>query len=469
MSGLSVVDAARDAPDALAILDGDRALTFAELRDLCLARVAALAAAGVSPGDRVAVQASNRVEALLTLLAVMERGAVAVPIHPRLSRAERDVIVADASPALVLDDDAVTSLGDGASPIEPTPGGDGALLAIVYTSGTTGRPKGATLTRRAFVASARASAANLGWRDDDRWLLCLPVCHVGGLSVLTRCLIARKPAVLLPGFDVAAVDDAVARHRCTLVSLVPTMLSRMLDAGARSLRLPRAVLLGGAAATPALLQRAEDAGVRVLVTYGLTEACSQVTTWSLDDASGRRGVGRPLQGVGLRVVTDGDDPVGRVEVRGPTVSDGYWGHAPRGGEWLDTGDLGWVDAGGALHVAARRTDLIVTGGENVYPAEVEAALTAHADVAAAMVFGAADDAWGQSVQAAVVAREGVVADDAWREGLWSFVSERLASYKRPKGLAVVEALPALSNGKPDRKAALGVLGPLTRPWGRSRG
>ncbi|MEZ4407908.1 MAG: AMP-binding protein [Polyangiales bacterium] len=469
MSGLSVVDAARDAPDAPAIIDGDRALTFAALRDLCLARVAALAASGVSPGDRVAVQASNRVEALVTLLAVMERGAVMVPIHPRLSRAERDVIVADASPALVLDDDALATFGEGASPMAPTPADDGALLAVVYTSGTTGRPKGATLTRRAFVESARASAANLGWRDDDRWLLCLPVCHVGGLSVVTRCLVARKPLVLLRGFDVDAVDDAVARHRCTLVSLVPTMLARVLDAGARAMRLPRAVLLGGAAATPSLLARAASEGVRVLVTYGLTEACSQVTTWSLDDPSGRRGVGRPLPGVGLRVVSDGDDPVGRVEVRGPTVSGGYWGHPPREGEWFDTGDLGWIDDGGALHVAARRTDLIVTGGENVYPAEVEAALTAHPEVAAAMVFGAPDDVWGQSVQAAVVAREGAVTDDAWREGLYAFVSEGLAGFKRPKGLAVVEALPTLSNGKPDRKAALGVLGPLTRPWGRSRG
>lgn len=473
MSALSLAAAALDAPDRAALVDGDRVITFAEARSLCLARAGALSALGVARGDRVALQGSNRVETALTLYAIMELGAVAVPLHPRLSPRERAVIVDDARPALTLDGDALSSLGEGARPLDPRPVPDDALLAVVYTSGTTGLPKGATLSRRAFTASARASAANLGWRDDDRWLLCLPVCHVGGLSVLTRCLVARKPAVILPGFEVAAVDDAIVRRRCTLVSLVPTMLSRVLDAGSTALRIPRAVLLGGAAATPSLLARAVGEGVRVVATYGLTEACSQVTTWAPqpDDAppTVQPGVGRPLPGVELRVVTEGDDGVGRIELRGETVSEGYWGQPAREGEWFDTGDLGWIDEGGSLHVAARRADLIVTGGENVYPAEVEAALTEHSDVAAAMVFGVVDERWGQSVQAAVVTRDGVSASAAWREGLRAFAAERLAGFKLPKGLAVVDALPTLGNGKPDRKAALAALGPLTRPWGRSSG
>src|SRR6185437_8373891 len=173
----------------------------------------------------------------------------------------------------------------------------------VYTSGTTGRPKGAVLSRRAFVASAAASAANLGWRDDDRWLVCMPLAHVGGLSILTRCLAAGRTVVLEPRFDPDAVLAAIDRERVTLLSVVPTMLTALLERPAASaLSRLRALLLGGAAAPFSLLETCARRGIPALATYGLTEACSQVTVQRLaQPLRAVPGSGQPLPGVEIRI------------------------------------------------------------------------------------------------------------------------------------------------------------------------
>ncbi len=328
-----------------------------------------------------------------------------VPIHPRLTPAERDVLRPD-----------LAAIPDG-------------TLAVLYTSGTGGRPRGAILTRAAFIAAARASAARLGWRDDDRWLCSLPLAHVGGLSVLVRCMLARRPFVLGRGDRVA--EDLVA-HRATLVSLVPAQLARLLDGGWTPPSWLRLVLLGGAAAPPRLLERAAAAGVPVVTTYGLTEACSQVAT-QIPGVPGA-GCGPPLPGLSLRIA-EGD----HIEIDGPTLFSGYLGEPPRPPGWFATGDFGRLDAAGNLHVLGRRTDLIVTGGENVHPAEVEAYLDARG--VPACVFGVADETWGQIVAAATTAplEPGTLAD--------------LAPFKRPRRVARVDALPLTPGGKPDRAAA----------------
>ena len=466
---LSLLAAAREVPRQPALLVDGQEHGFASLAprvERCLAFLRAQPLAQ-EPWPRVALLADNRLETALWLYALLELGVTAVLLHPRLVASERAALLADCRPALVLADGGGEPLeAPGGSPVYPAPlagpggpsvhpappAGPGGPLAILYTSGTTGRPKGAMLSRRAFVAAAQASAQNLGWQVDDRWLLCMPLAHVGGLSILTRCLIARRTVVLIGGAcEPRAVAAAVQRDRVTLLSVVPTMLRRLLELTPRWTPPPhlRAVLLGGAAASAELLQEAAARGVPVLTTYGLTEACSQVTTQRYGTPpAAAQGCGEPIAGLQLRIGEDG-----QLQVRAPTLFDGYWPPGPQAlplteDGFFVTGDLGQLDAQGRLHILARRTDLIVSGGENIYPVEVEQALERCPGVAAAGVVGVPDAEWGQQVVAAVVAAARPPSLSELRQAL----RDRLAAYKHPRRLVLVPALPLNATGKLDRAA-----------------
>jgi len=302
--------------------------------------------------------------------------------------------------------------------------GDGVLL--VHTSGTTSAPKPVALTAANVYVNAAGSALALGLDPDERWLCPLPLSHVGGLMVLLRSVIYATTALLTP-FDAERVVARLHAGDATLVSLVPTMLGRLLEAGLRTPPRLRAVLLGGGPAAPALLERAAAAGVPVAQTYGLTEACSQVTVSAPDDPAT---AGWPLPGVEVAL-----DRYGEILVAGPTVA---------GGGVLRTGDLGRLDARGRLTVTGRKADTIVTGGENVAPAEVEGVLLAHPDVLDAAVVGRPDPEWGEELTALVVARAGRAVDGA---ALRAFCRERLAAFKVPKRVEAREALPRTASGK----------------------
>lgn len=461
--------------DETALLDGERAWSLAELDALMGGFVAALFGAGVRAGDRVALRGSNRAGTVAALLGMATAGVTAVLVHPRLTDGEAQALIDDADVSASLDDAGVDALlREGVNVGWPrlTPPAPDDPLAMVYTSGTSGRAKGAVLTHGAFAASADASGRNLRWNLDDRWVAPLPVAHVGGLSVLIRCALARRPVVLLPRFDAVATLDAV-RAGGTIVSVVPTMLRALLEADRDNvLARARVVLVGGAACSPELLAESAARGVRALATYGMTEMCSQVATqaYLAGAVLAQRGVGKPLHGVELRLVGDDGEPVatgavGRITVRGPMRMRGYWKHPHLAQEeWFDAGDLGSLDPDGTLHLHARRTDLIVTGGENVYPVEVEQCLEAHPSVAAALVFGLPDAVWGQRVAAAVVARGDVGDEAAWRATLLAHVAARVAGYKRPRLLARVATIATLPSGKPDRAGAAGHYGGLVTPW-----
>jgi O-succinylbenzoic acid--CoA ligase len=347
-----------------------------------------------------------------------------------------------------------------AGPIDP-----GADWALLFTSGTTGRPRAARLTVGAFDALARASAENLGPRPGDRWLCNLPLFHVGGLGTAVRCAHDGTTLVLHPRFDAGAMVRAVREEGITHGSLVARTLQECLEAGLQPGRL-RGVLVGGGPVPATLVGRARAHGIPVLLTYGLTEACSQVTTERPGEADGST-AGAPLPGLELRIL----DPAGRevppgeegtIAVRGPTLMRGYLDDAVATAEalrdgWLRTGDLGRLDARGRLTVLARRTDLILSGGENVYPAEVEAVLAAHPAVAEVAVVGRPDSRWGQVPVAVVVPRPAATLDDL---GAWA--RARLAAFKVPAEVLAATVLPRTAAGKVDRAA---VQAAVTAPSG----
>ena len=406
-----LTEAAAARPAAIALQTPAEQLTYAELAARALAAASGLAARGVRPGELVAIECEPGVEFAVALHGAWLAGAVAMPIDPRLAAPERAVRLAGSPPQA---------------------GAAGAVALRMFSSGTSAAPKPVDLTFANLKASAHGSAAVLGLDQEERWLCPLPLAHIGGLSVLIRSAIHATTAVVHPSFDAHAVAAALHDERITLVSLVPTMLARLLDAGLERPPALRAALLGGAAAPRALLERAAAAGIPVAQTYGLTEAASQVATSRPGELDT---VGEPLLGTDVAIAPDGE-----ILIAGPTVAPGALG--PDG--WLHTGDLGALDARGRLTVTGRTADTIVNGGENVAPAEVEAALLSHPAVADVAVHGVPDPEWGEALVATVVPRDGMAPAPG---ELRAHVAARLARFKVPKDIRFQASLPRSESGK----------------------
>ncbi len=403
---------------------GDReavaGVTYGRLLESARAVAGALIERGVSPGDHVAIALPAGVEFAVVVHGCFLCGAVAVPIDLRLGGVERAARAAGA--ALVVDE----PLAGRAGRFIREPLSLEAVATLMHTSGTTSAPRPVSLTFGNWLANALGSAVALGFDLEERWLCPLPLVHVGGLSILIRSAVYGTTVVLQERFDAAAacallMDPA---ERITLVSVVPTMLARLLDAGLREPPALRWALLGGGPIPRPLMWRALDAGVPVAPSYGMTEACSQIAThrW-------------PLPGVELRIASDGE-----LLVRGPIVSSA----AVASDGWLHTGDLGALDGRGRLTITGRKADTIITGGENVAPAEVEAVLLEHPAVADVAVFGRADDEWGEAVIARVVLCEGASVE---APELREFCVGRLAAFKIPKAVEIVPRLPRTDFGK----------------------
>lgn len=452
-------------PSQTALLMGDRQWSYAELNRLVNGCCVRLAALGVQPGDFVAVLLPNSPLYVCLIHALARLGAVLVPLNTRLTLAEWQWQTAVVDCRLVFCEPEMaaaagqdfrlvpvdeTWLNAESAVWESRHFGLNRVQAVVFTSGTSGRPKGAMLTFSNHFYSALASAYRVGVLPDDLWLSCLPLYHVGGLAVIWRSCLYGTAVDLHPKFDLTAVNDSLNHKPISLISLVPTMLARLLESRQTWPETLRLALIGGAAASPDLLARALAAGVPVAITYGLTEAASQVATMRPEDARRKPGsVGRPLLFTTVRIVNaDGSDlppdEMGEVVVSGPTLMVGYAGEDALTDNTFHTGDMGYVDADGDLWVVQRRSDLIVTGGENVYPVEVEAVLKSHTAVIAACVVGLPDGEWGQVVVAAVVVKEGTAVTAA---ELTQFCRERLAGYKLPRQIYFVPDLPLTASGK----------------------
>ena len=450
----------RAAQDSPALEFAGQTWTYSALNDWAESIAVELEAQNISRGARVGIHLGNQPFYVALIHALARLGAVAVPLNVRLAESELRWQVEQSGCSLVISESDRLGLsqrilrpehfstpGDSPAPLRPPPEPD-SVQGIFFTSGTTGFPKGALLTFGNHHASALASAERLPVRDNDRWLLTMPLYHIGGMSIVFRAAIHGFEIVLRPGFDVDAVHHALAEENVTHVSLVPTMLHRLLEKYPNFKPSPslRVILLGGAGTPAPLLDKALQLSLPIALTYGLTEAASQVATSTPEQTRKKPGsVGKPLSGTTVTILDESGKPlpngqVGEIVVSGKTVMRGYLHESL--GRSLRTGDIGHLDSDGDLWVHTRRTDLIVSGGENIYPEEIERALMTHPAVSEAGVVGLPDPEWGQVVAAVVVARESVS-----EEVLIQFLRSQIAGYKIPKRVIFVESLPHTASGK----------------------
>jgi o-succinylbenzoate---CoA ligase len=367
-----------------------------------------------------------------------DRGRAILPVNPAFTPAEITTLLERLRPTRVA------VVGTDGTDLDAAPFAGGApapagTAAIVVTSGTEGVPKGVELTRDGMEAMGRGYTAGLGADGADRWLACLPLHHVASLGALARSYVTGVPSTVHDGFDVERVARSPRDEGTTIVSLVPTTIRRLLQAGA-PLHEFRLVVSGGAPCPPALRARAERAGVRIVDAYCLSE------TWggfALD--------GTPIAGAEVRIGQHRDE----ILVRGAMVTRGYRFDPERSaavldaGGWFHTGDAGRIDEQGRVHVVDRLKDLVITGGVNVSPTEVEAVLARHPDVDDVCVVGIPDDEWGELVVAVVVPRAGASAPGV--EELRAFARDRLSGPKLPRAVRTVDAIPRTGSGKPMRR------------------
>ena len=469
--------AARSQPKKLALSFTDHHWTYADLRRSACAAATILADARGEAAGRIGVLSANRPGFVITVHAATRLAAPIVPLNWRQTSEEiawqlRDsavtVLVVDAERVdVALTASAnlpitIVAMMDLERASEPPPHLNGEPpieldreAAVIYTSGTSGRPKGARISYGNLWFSAIGSALHLDHRSDDVWLAAMPLFHVGGLSILFRAVIGALPVVLQKRFDPESMISAIA-DGATLVSVVPFMLQRMLEVHGEA-RWPasvRRVLVGGSSTPASLIEECLRLGIPVAPTYGLTEAASQATTLLPEEAASRpfsSGRPLPLTEVRINVPSGAAAPgeIGSIEIRGPTLFSGYLGAEDRpvgmsADSWFPTGDAGYMDDEAYLYVVDRRDDLIISGGENIYPAEIEGVLHSHPAVADAGVIGVADGDWGSRPVAAVVWRgdpETAVAD------LLRHCQERLARYKIPDRILLLEDLPRSPSGK----------------------
>lgn len=471
-------------PDRVAVRDPEQdvRLTYRDLAEAVDRTADALSARSAAWDDtphdrpRVGYLLSPTAEFVTTLYALWELGWTAVGLHTDLTDgelarnaelAELDALVVGENHDAPEEDLSCPTVGmssvvesspetDPANP-QPRWGPDETAL-VLFTSGTTGQPKGVRLTFTNLLAGATASAFRLGVDPNDRWLCCLPVSHMGGLAPAVRTVYYGTTLVVQRRFEATEATRCLDTEGITGVSLVPTQLKRLLDTDWTPPETLDTVLLGGAPATDDLLDRASDANVPVYPTYGMTETASQIATARPETVRQHRGsVGQPLQGTTVTVLASGEPAEpgtdGELVVDGPTVAPGYLDDAQTAdafGEYgFHTGDLGYRDRDGRLWVVGRVDDVINTGGELVSPAEVADVLSAQPRVADAAVVGVDDEEWGQRVVAVVVPADGADLD---AESLREACREDLARHKVPKEIIFRESIPRTGSGTVERGA-----------------
>lgn len=456
-------------PNRAALFFEGSVWTFEELKNMSLLYAKRLTGLGIMRGQCVAIQMNNSAEMVFIIHGLMLIGTQTLLLNGRLTDHEREWQLQDADAAFLITDretESETSIIalNTLRETEPQPFpiikemNLNETATIMYTSGTTGKAKAVRQTYGNHLSSAFGSMLNLGLRENDKWLCAMPLFHISGLSILLRSVIYGSAVVLHRHFDPKLANQEILTEGVTIMSIVSTMLSRMLD-DLNEAEYPASfygMLLGGGPAPMPLLERTAEKNIRVFQTYGMTETSSQIATLAPEDALRKLGsAGKPLFPCEISIWKDGReaDPhePGEIRVKGPNVTPGYLhdrGKESFAGGWFHTGDLGYLDEEGYLYMLDRRSDLIISGGENVYPAEVESVLSAHPVVKEAGVIGLNDDVWGAVPGAALVLQEGAVFN---KEEILQFCTERLAKYKIPKRFIVMNELPRNASNKLVRK------------------
>ncbi|MBJ8343902.1 class I adenylate-forming enzyme family protein [Antrihabitans sp. YC2-6] len=463
-------------PGARAISDRAQSLTNIQLLQRVRAAARQLHDLGIGPGDVVALKLTNRLEFVVLMFATWRLGAAVTPVNPSLTNAEMVRQLDDSGARLLVIEDAapltrkvaILAVGDlyiDATETDPAPVANSSALALlIYTSGTTGIPKGVMLDHANLDAMAAMGAEALQLGPADRCLLILPLFHVNGIvvSVLTP-LLTGGSVVIAGRFDPRSFFDVVERERPTFFSGVPTiysMLAAVPDEVAPDTSSVRFAICGAAPASAELLTRFENRyGFGLVEGYGLSEGTCGSTINPVDGPRRVGTVGIAFPGQDIRIIDQNGTEMaqgldGEVVVRGPNVMRGYLGR-PEETErvlvdgWLHTGDVGHLDADGYLTLVGRSKDMIIRGGENIYPKEIEDVLTGDASVLDAAVIGAPDDKWGEVVVAYVQPRAGATVDPA---ALKSLCARQLSGYKRPTSLVVVETIPKNAVGKTDKNS-----------------
>lgn len=461
-------------PNRLAVKVENEELTFDELYKRVQKRVKQLISLGVKKDEHIGVLMKNSIDMIEVIHALFSVGAIAVLLNHRLTNQELAFQLSDAEAVSVicheelaekLDDHAnlivVDHLTEIESPVyiqEIEEYNADQVATIMYTSGTTGYPKGVLQTFGNHWSSAIGSALNLGLVQEDRWLLAVPLFHISGLSILFRSVIYGIGVILFERFDAKKMNRAIFEDGGTIVSVVTTMLNQMVDNLGHN-KYPesfRCMLAGGGPVPKDLLEKSLTKQIPVFQTYGMTETSSQIVTLSPEYSMKKIGsAGKPLFLCQMKIMQNGREcspfEEGEIFVKGPTITKGYWKReeATKSGftnGWFHTGDQGYIDNDGFLYVLDRRSDLIISGGENVYPAEIENVLLSYPAVQDAGVVGIEDKKWGQVPYAFLVTTEKMD-----REDLLAYCQERLAKYKVPHHITFLEELPRNASNKLLRK------------------
>ncbi|TVT58001.1 MAG: o-succinylbenzoate--CoA ligase [Sedimenticola thiotaurini] len=443
-------------------LEGDRFITYAHLFDVSARLAHRLSSQGLRRGQIMAVQLDSTWQLAHLLYAALQLGVTFLPLDPRMELQRCRKLLSQVGCHCLISDQLMSAPGlQMISPVELfnqsskvsvhfqlTPLDAAAIQLIIATSGTTGDPKGVMLSGANLAASAAASEARLGLGRGDSWLACLPLFHIGGLSILLRCLAVGAKVLLQEGFDAAKVWEQIAKGAVTHISLVPAMLDRLLQQAGdeHPPAALRVVLIGGGPLSGSLAERAHAAGWPLCVSYGMSETASQFATDAGPDAGLAPGlVGLPLDGYEVIITADG-----RIRVRGAAVMAGYAnpeGELDRGLDqgWFETGDLGSLDGQGRLTVTGRADDLLVSGGKNIHPVEVEEQLMRCPGISSVGVTGRADPVWGVILVALYSGEFSV-------EQLRGWAADNLPGHLRPREYIQIDQLPLNQMGKLSRSA-----------------
>ncbi|MBR7830595.1 long-chain fatty acid--CoA ligase [Actinospica sp. MGRD01-02] len=477
---------ARKSPHALAVLHRDRRFSYLDLRERSLRLAARLRAAGLQRGEAVAYLGPNHPAYLETLFAAGLLGAVFVPLNTRLAAAEVEYCLADSGARILIhtaqyariaeeagstqedlrsiavDEEYERTLAQGpAEPIDE-PVAQSEPCMIMYTSGTTGRPKGAVLSHGNLTWNSLNVVVDTDFRHDEVTLVSAPLFHTAALNMTCLPTLLKGGTVILEEtFDEARTLELISHQGVTTLFGVPTMYQRLADAPGfdeTDLSGVRNLMCGGAPVPEPLLRRYLDRGLSFVQGYGMTEASPGTLLLDADHALSKAGTaGVPHFFTDVRLTRPdgsvaGPGEPGEIEVEGPNVMLGYWGRPVEtrralNDGWLHSGDLAATDEDGYVRIVDRIKDLIISGGENVSPAQVESVLYQHPGVAECAVIGVPDERWGEVGRAVVVVREPAVEGAEFAAELLAFAAERLAKYKVPKSVVFTEALPRTGAGK----------------------